>query len=517
MSFFSKKWVKFGLIPVAIIAGAGVIYAANFSGEEPNIYEVVRGDVREEVLLTGSVKALRELDLGFERGGRIAGSYVKVGDQVGLGEDLVRLESSEVYANLLSAQAAYKQAKADLAALVKGKRAEEIAIKETKVRNADQSLTDYRKLLANSILDGYTKVDDAIRAKADDTFDNPRTSPKFAFTLTDQTLRNQLEVERLEMEQKLVAYQENLQSASTSTVGQNSAAAAAEDALSHASIFLSNLAAALNSLYASSNLSESTLDGYRTDVAAGRTNVNTAISNLSAALNNVRTAEANLQLAEDELRLDRASATPEAVLSAEAKAESAEANVLKYQAELSKMTIRSPIEGVVTKQDQRAGEIVAAGEAVVSVISDEGLEIEASAPEIDVSGLQVGMEAVFTLDAFPNTEFTGVVIGIDPAETLLEGVPTYNVIFKIDNPELGVKPGMTANITILAEEKRDVLMVPFRAVTTQSDGSYVDVLGPDDTRVPRKIITGLRGTNGNTEVLQGLSEGEKIFLDKETK
>jgi len=102
------------------------------------------------------------------------------------------------------------------------------------------------------------------------------------------------------------------------------------------------------------------------------------------------------------------------------------------------------------------------------------------------------------------------VVKIDPAETIIEGVATYKTTLQFEKSDGRIKSGMTANIDISTDKRENVLVIPQRAVVSEGAGKFVMVDNGTSNPEKRKIETGLRGIDGNIEVISGLSEGEKI-------
>jgi HlyD family secretion protein len=187
-----------------------------------------------------------------------------------------------------------------------------------------------------------------------------------------------------------------------------------------------------------------------------------------------------------------------------------EASVLSAKAELDKTVIIAPISGTVTRQDAKVGQIDSANVILVSLISASNFEIEANIPEADIAKVAVGNTADITIDAYgSDVRFETKVVKIDPAETEIEGVATYKTTFIFTKEDERVKSGMTANIDILTAKKENVILIPTRAVSSKNNEKFVQILtgqGPEDI-----IITvGLRGSDGNIEIISGVNEGDKI-------
>jgi len=211
-------------------------------------------------------------------------------------------------------------------------------------------------------------------------------------------------------------------------------------------------------------------------------------------------------------RLGEEAGTPiEEIAAQEAKQEQSEASVNKIEAKLKKNVLRSPIFGVVTRQEAKVGELVAAASPVVFLIADNDFEIKANVPEADIAKVQIGNQAQVTLDAYGRgVLFLVEVVTIDPAETIIEGVSTYKVTLLFQEEDLRVRSGMTANIDIITAKSIKVLAVPQRAVTQKGQEKFVRKI-EEEKVYEIKVETGLRGSDGFVEITQGLKEGDIVI------
>jgi HlyD family secretion protein len=286
-------------------------------------------------------------------------------------------------------------------------------------------------------------------------------------------------------------------------------AAEAQEHLKFIKSYLDTVAIAVNSLEpASSSLTLATIEGYRTDISTARTNINTAINNVSGAL-------AALKIAESELAKLQAGSTPEEILIQEASVERARATVANIEAQLYKTLIISPINGVVTRQDAKVGEIITASEPVVSIISQASFQVEANLPESDVSKAKVGNLAMITLDAYgPGINFDAKIISIDPAETVIDGVATYKVTLEFLNEDERIRSGLTANINIETKRKEGVLAIPLRAISNEGSQKIVRVLRADGRADEVSVELGITGKEGRVEIISGLAEGDLVILSR---
>jgi len=113
--------------------------------------------------------------------------------------------------------------------------------------------------------------------------------------------------------------------------------------------------------------------------------------------------------------------------------------------------------------------------------------------------------------AFPDQSFAGKVLSIDPAEKIVDGVVYYEIVITFESVPEGIKPGMTADLTIKTALKENVLTVPEDAILEKDGKTVVETL--EDGLVKEKEVTvGLKGTGDMVEIISGLEGGEKVIL-----
>ena len=138
-------------------------------------------------------------------------------------------------------------------------------------------------------------------------------------------------------------------------------------------------------------------------------------------------------------------------------------------------------------------------------------EMEAFVPEADIAKVKVGNKANVTLDAYGSDNFfPAEVYQIDPAETVIEGVATYRVRLRFIQEDIRIKSGMTANIDLITKEVSQVIAIPARVVVSFAGEKTVKVL-VDNKPIERKVILGVKGSDGMVEVLSGLKVGESVI------
>jgi RND family efflux transporter MFP subunit len=192
----------------------------------------------------------------------------------------------------------------------------------------------------------------------------------------------------------------------------------------------------------------------------------------------------------------------------------ARANVRSARIQLDYTVIRAPVSGVVASVSTQVGETVAASFAsptFVTIIDLERLEIWAYVDETDIGRVEVGQEALFTVDTYPDTDFRGTVTAIQPKAEIVDNVVNYVTLIQIGPTEgRTLRPEMTTTVNILLEGREDVLTLPNGAVRRDTEGVFAFVPGPSGPE-RRAIRTGYRGSD-YTEVLEGLQEGEEVLV-----
>ncbi len=509
--FLTKKTLIFG-IPAVIVVFLLVFSAFRPKKNAFDFVAVTRGDIIQEISVTGTVKPADKVDLAFEKGGRVAAIYAVVGDRVSRGQIIARLNTAEQDANLAEAKASYEKELVKLNELKKGTRPEEIVIQETQVKSAEISLNEAKKSLADKIQDAYVKSDDAVRTKADAFFNNPRSvNPELSFMQSKSGLSSKIKDERAIIEGLLNDW-DDLASAVDSRDDLSSDASFSKDSLSKIKTFLDDCAMALNGAFVTAGISQATIDGWKTSITSARTNISAAATGLLAAEEKFNGATIDLTLEKNQLLLERAGSTPDEIAAQEAQVRQVEANAQSLEAQIMKSEILTPIDGIISKKEIKAGEIVSAGTIAFSIISESKFQIEANITEADIAKVKIGDKARITLDAYGRDEiFEAAIVKIDPAETVIEGIPTYKTTFQFSVNDERIRSGMTANIDVSTDSRNDVLLIPQRTVSEKNGKKFVRVLLKRNQEKEVEVETGLKGFDGNIEIVSGLKEGDKVI------
>ena len=223
------------------------------------------------------------------------------------------------------------------------------------------------------------------------------------------------------------------------------------------------------------------------------------------------------------------------LITAESNLESAKANYNKAQRNMDYAQITSPVDGTIISKEVEQGQTVAASfstPTLFKIAEDLSLmQIEASVSEADIGKIKYGMDAHFTVDAYPSDSFEGTVRQIRLSPTTEQNVVMYTVIIEVPNDDKRLLPGMTAFVTITTDEKKDVLRIPNTTIQfkpnallrQKMDGQRPTNLKGNEAVVytfdektgkikPNLIELGLTDVV-NAEVISGIKLGDKVISE----
>ncbi len=231
-------------------------------------------------------------------------------------------------------------------------------------------------------------------------------------------------------------------------------------------------------------------------------------ADLDLADTNYRDADANIQVMQ--AQLDQAQAT-----------------LASAELDLGYTTLYSPVNGIVVSRNVDVGQTVVASfqTPTLFVIAQDltQMQVNANVSESDIGGVAEGKLAHFRVDAYPKQFFEGIVTQVRNAPISIQNVVTYDVVVTVDNKDLKLKPGMTANVTIVTDKKEAPLRVPNGALRFRMPNVPVDkkltqawVLDQDNQTRQVRVATGIADSLF-TEIDEGvLKEGDRVILGIET-
>jgi len=234
-----------------------------------------------------------------------------------------------------------------------------------------------------------------------------------------------------------------------------------------------------------------------------------AVAKLQAE-NAITQADYKLAKAQDDLKTAQAGADPKKVTLAQARVDAAKATLAQAQASLDNAALKAPFDGSIVSIGVEVGDSVSTNQTAMTMADLTQFQVLAYIDETKISEVKVGQQARMTFDAFPGQTFQGKVLEVPIQGTLSNNVVTYEVPLSLENPEkLTLKPGLTANVTLVLGSKQNALLLPALAVKLTTDGYVVELqdAGGATTQTPVQV-----GLNNGTyvEIVRGLNAGDKV-------
>ena len=357
----------------------------------------------EVVSAQGFVVPVKASDLAFRSGGRVSEVLIAEGDQVKQGQALIRLQDDQLKAAVAQAQAALDLAKANLAQVDEGARAEDITAAEAAVRSAEAQVS-----AASAERDRLTGGATAASIAA--------AQAQLSSTLVEQKLAQD-------------AYDKVTECV---TVKGNEVCPGLGTLEEQARFRVTAANEAVNA--ARSALTEATQ-------GSGK--------QVQAAQANVAVANAQRDIAQAQLDRLKAGATQAQIAAAQANVAQAEAGVQAAQAALNEATLIAPFAGTIAGINTEAGQVVGAGLPIVSMADLNAWEIDTDdLSEVDVINVQPDQAVTITFDALPGVKLNGKVLATTPKAQTKRGDVTYTVKIAIENPDPRLKWGMTGQVEI---------------------------------------------------------------------
>ncbi len=262
-----------------------------------------------------------------------------------------------------------------------------------------------------------------------------------------------------------------------------------------------------------------------TDLASAQNSVDQARASLASAqakLDQLKAGptQADLKAAQSALAgakvdLSNKTAPPKTtdLVRAQEQVRQAQVSLEQAQNDLANATLVAPFDGIVSAVAGNVGEMVGSS-SVVTLVDPHSVRIDGTVDETDVAKIQVGQAVTVTFDALPDQRFQAKVIAVSPVGNTTQGVVSYQLAVGIDNPGRVLPAGMSASLSIVTEQKNNVLLVPNRAIKTQGRNKTVDVLVGGKTET-KTVQTG-SSNDQMTEIVSGLAEGEQVVIPSTT-
>ena len=376
----------------------------------------------------------------------------RVGATVYQGQVLASLDTSALAAQRASAQAQLSAAEANLAQMLAGARAEDVAAKQTAIDQANTTLINLYGSSETSVLSAYDKVLGGFSQNTDNLFNQAQSSnPSLAFSTSDNQLAILAVTNRVQAQSELAAWQNETSTLSPST-RPSEIEAALSGSLAHLFVlrtYSDSLISALASATASNTFGQAAINTAQISVGAYQSNINALIATLQGQSQQIASQKLAVQSAKNALDQVKAGSTQNQVAAQRASVAAAQAQVQNINAQINNELLVAPFSGTVASVQIKSGDTVAANAPAISLNPESALQIEAYFSEIDITKVHVGASAEATLDAYGDARiFPTTVVSVDSAPSQNAGGTGYKATFQFQKSDPAISSGMTANITI---------------------------------------------------------------------
>jgi len=472
-----KNIIKLGLIlTVLCLALLGTTACDLLGGGEEEVSQqlvkVARGDLTVSVTGSGKIETSLEGKLAFGSAGKVDKILVEEGDRVSKGKVLAKLDTSALELARTQSQVALTQAEVALTQAQLAQKTAEYNLKNTR---------DTEDSLELALFNAQISLDQAQRTL------------ETGITATD------FDAITAELRKAKAWYEYVLDSIEAGTGDLDDLALELDVAKDRLEVAQANY--------------DNILAGYDSEeVAIKKKQVEAA--EMAAAQAQKNLDELTEDIAIKELQVESAS---QSVVQARQSVELAGQSLDEAQRQLDEATIVSPFEGIVAQVLATEGDNIPSPsmvpKTIIHLIDPSRMELAVEVDEIDIPLVEIGQEAVISVDALPDAEFQGIITAVYPLPKEEGGVVLYDVRLSLDAPEnSGIKVGMSASADVLIEKRSDVLMVPSRAIEKDNQGKTIVRVMSDEQVQERQVVVGL-DDGFRIEIVSGLREGETVVIE----
>lgn len=489
----NKKWISIGALAVLVLGGGFWGYkhfTAKPAAASTITDQVKRGDIRKAITATGTVNFPQAIPLTLQQAGKLAALNVKVGDTVKAGQVLAQLDPTSLSQTVAQQQANLVSAQAKLQQLRDGFNTQTLAQAQSQLAKAQQEVAGAQQALTTA------------QQNADSSY-----------------LANQVYLANQNVLLASDALAKAQQSGVASSIQQ------AQSALSQAQTALVNAQNAQNG---------------------------GAAQALAAAQANYQAAQADLTAAQSQVDQQNQGPKQGDLESAQAGIVQAQSQLAAAELNLANATLTAPVDGVISTVGVQNYQYVGANTTIATLgAGNNTLQVDAAVDQADIAQVKVGQKADITLDSAPDQHISGTVTEVAVQGTTVQNVTTFDVTVQVDQANALLHAGMSANVSIIQQEAKNVLIVPSEAIRGTGDHKGVLVPGaaPAGSAAGSSANGGNRnkstnqagnsqnGTNSqnrqsslanidahyvpvetglddgtNTEIISGLSEGQDVII-----
>ena len=511
----AKGWIwtiVFGVALLALIgwrvvthnqSGAAMAKGGGFGGaggggrNRPSTVEVASvksADILNTVNVVGNLESPNTVDLSAKITGRIEFLQAREGDAVKAGQELVRIDPSDLNQQILQAQANVAEAKSKLA---------QAQLTQGSANVGVMTQVQQQQAGVSSAQADYNQTQQNYSAQVQTAQSN----------VTDASARlNAANVQVKNAQAQLAQQQSNLKNAQAKLQR-------------------------MTTLFSQGAVSQQQLEDAQNAADVAQQNVNVAEGQIAAAQATVTSAEASQSSARDQLSIVKkqgianiaaskakyvqAQASLKAAIANKAQTPAYQANIealqagvaaaqAQYQAakvHLADTVLKSPINGAVTARAADPGDLATPGKMILTVQSLDWLYVNTAVPLEQAAGVHVGMNAQVTIDTLPNQVFTGAITNFNPSADPQSR--QYGIRIRLQNPQGLLKPGMFARVGIVTQSVHTTTAVPIEAINRTDDKTTVTIVDKDSVAHVTPVVLG--ATDGKVqEIKSGVKRGDQV-------
>ncbi len=428
--------------------------------------------VTVRITASGTVRPVQTVNLSPKTSGRVAKLLVEQGDRVTQGQIIARMDSDDVDAQLIQAQANLDRTKAHLDELKAGNRPQEIAQAQAKLDQAQASL---------DLLRVGSRPEEVAQAKS--SLAQAEAKVKDAQSWLDLATQRVIRNRQLATEGAI---------SSDSLDGVLNEQRSRSSALEQAKAAVRELKQKLEQVQNGSRPEE------------------------------IQRGEAELAEAKKSLELLQVGTRPEVITQTQADVAEAVGRLRAVEAQKEDTLVKAPFAGIITQKYATEGAFVtpttsasasssATSTSIVTLASTE-LEILADVPEVDISQIKLGQSVEIHADAYPDRIFKGNVRLIAPEAVKQENVTSFEVRIALAQGQIELLSGMNVDLTFLGQKLDNALVIPTVAIVTKNGQSGVLVPDENNQAEFRPITTGISLGN-EIQIIKGIQAGDRVFVD----
>jgi HlyD family secretion protein len=475
-----SKRLALGMVVIAVLISLlGLTACSSLGGKTSTTQQMVnvtRGDIALKVAGNGKIKASREARLTFGSGGKVESIPVKEGDMVKAGDVLARLDTKPLELALSQAEMSVVQAET---ALAQAQVARQTA--EDNLENARNSRDSLDLALLNAKI-----AEDTARV----TLDASISSINYYAVEAEYNKAKTY----YEYVQNMLKFPDADPSVQALAIDQ------AKERLDIAKANYDNMLAGYDSTQIS--LKKKQLEATQLSVTIAQKNIDDLEKSFALLEMQIKSSQQAEKQAQQAISLARMSLDD-------------------VRRQVSESTIYAPFDGVVAVVLAREGDIIPspsyAPQTIVQITDTGSLELLIDVDEIDIPLVEIEQMAAVEVEALQGRSIAGRVTAVYPVPAEVGGIVLFKVRIALDTAEeAGIKVGMSATADIIAQEHKDVLIIPSRAIGKNEQGKTVVKVKTNDQIQEREIEVGL-DDGLKAEAVGGLSEGETVVVEVKTK